>query len=76
MIADMTNELLKYGNVEVIKNDYVFTLLMTKSNQYNLTSGQIPLKVLGIVTSYLGQEKSKIEVMKNEEDYLLLILKP
>jgi len=76
MIVEMTNELLKYGNIEVIKNDYVFTLLITKENEYSLTSGQIPLKVLGIVTSYLGQEKPNIEVMKNEEDYLLLILKP
>lgn len=76
MIVEMTNELIKYGNIEVIKNDYVFTLLMTKANEYSLTSGQIPLKVLGIVTSYLGQEKPNIEVMKNEEDYLLLILKP
>lgn len=76
MIVEMTNELLKYGNIEVIKNEYVFTLLMTKGNEYSLTSGQIPLKVLDIVTSYLGQEKPNIEVMKNEEDYLLLILKP
>lgn len=76
MIVEITNELIKYGNIEVIKNDYVFTLLMTKANEYSLNSGQIPLKVLGIVTSYLGQEKPNIEVMKNEEDYLLLILKP
>lgn len=76
MIVEMTNELIKYGNIEVIKNDYVFTLLMTKANEHSLTSGQIPLKVLEIVTSYLGQEKPNIEVMKNEEDYLLLILKP
>ena len=76
MIVEMTNELLKYGNIEVIKNDYVFTLLMTKSNKCSLTSEQIPLKVLGVVTSYLGQEKSNIEVMKNEDDYLILILKP
>ena len=64
MIVEMTNELLKYGNIEVIKNDYVFTLLMTKANEYSLTSGQIPLKVLGIVTSYLGQEKPNNEFQK------------
>jgi hypothetical protein len=75
MLIEMTNELSKLGIVQVIKNDFVFTLFMTKNNQ-SLSSGQIPLKVLEITTSYLGSEKPIIEVMKNEEDFLLLILKP
>lgn len=75
MLIEMTNELSKLGTVQVIKNDFVFTVFMTKNNQ-SLSSGQIPLKVLEITTSYLGSEKPIIEVMKNEEDFLLLILKP
>lgn len=75
MITEMTKELSKLGIVQVIKNDLVFTLFMTKDKQ-NLSSGQIPFKVLEIATSYLGSEKPSIEVMKNEEDWLLLVLKP
>ena len=75
MLHEMTNELSKLGTVQVIKNEFVFTLMMTKDKQ-DLSSGQIPLKVLGIVTSWLGSEKPNIEVMKNEEDFLLLVLKP
>lgn len=66
-----------YGNVEVIKNEFVFTLLITKKvNGLSLISGQIPLKILEIVTNFLGDEKPNIEVMKNEETFLLLVLKP
>jgi len=75
MIHEITNELSKLGIVQSIKNDYVFTLLMTKDKQ-DLTSNGIPMKVLDIVTSWVGNEKSTIEIMKNEEDFLLLILKP
>ena len=66
-----------YGNIEVIKDEYVFTLLMTKKpNGYSLTMQQIPFKILEIVTNYLGDKKPNIEVMKNEVDFLLLVLKP
>lgn len=75
MITEMTKELSKLGTVQVIKNDFAFTLFMTKDKQ-NLSSLQIPFKVLEITTKYLGSEKPYIEVMKNEEDFLLLVLKP
>ena len=75
MIDEMIKELSKLGTVEVIKNDFVFTLFMTKDKK-DLTSEQIPFKVLEIATSYLGSEKPNIEVMKNEENFLLLVLKP
>ena len=66
-----------YGNVEVIRNDFVFTLLLTKKqNGLSLSAGQIPLKVLEVVINFIGSEKPNIEVMKNEENFLLIILKP
>ena len=75
MLAEITNELSKIGTVQVIKNDFVFSLLMTKDKQ-NLSDGMVSLKVLDVVTNYLGNEKPIVEVMKNEEDFLILILKP
>lgn len=68
-------ELSKLGIVQSIKNDFVFTLLMTKDKQ-DLSSNQIPFKVMELVVDFVGKDKPNIEVMKNEAEFLLLILKP
>lgn len=68
-------ELSKFGIVSTIKNDFVFTLLITKDKQ-KLSKGSTALDILDIVTKHIGEEKPNIEVLKNEEDFLLLILKP
>jgi len=76
-MEEIIKKLSFYGNIEVLKDEFVFTLLMTKKeNGYNLTMQQIPFKILEIVTGYLGDKKPDIEVMKNEETFLLLVLKP
>ena len=71
----MVEELSKIGNVEVIKNDYVFTLFMTKNN-FPLTSNGNPNNIMKIITEWMGEEKQKIELIKNEGDFMLIILKP
>lgn len=68
-------ELSKVGTIEVIKNDYVFTLLLRRSKD-SLESNRTPLKVLGMVSDYVEDSKLNIEVFKNDSDYILLILKP
>ena len=74
---EIIKKLSFYGNIEVIQDEFVFTLLMTKKEKgYNLTMQQIPFKILEIVTDYLGDKKPNIEVMKNEESFLLLVFKP
>ena len=75
MLENLTRNLSKYGVVQVIKNDYVFTLLMTKSNE-SLSKFLKPMIILKLCCDFLGDEKPNIEVMKNEEDFLLLVLKP
>ncbi|MBP4139974.1 hypothetical protein [Flavobacterium geliluteum] len=75
MLTEITQQLSKIGIVQVIKNDFVFFLFMTKDKQ-DLSSNQIPFQVLEICSNYLGYEKPMIEIMKNEENYLILILKP
>ena len=71
----LTVELSKIGLVEVIKNDYVFTLYMVSDFQV-LSQNRIPFKVMNLVTEYIGNEKSNIEVFKNDDNYILIILKP
>lgn len=75
MLENLTRNLSKYGIVQVIKNDFVFTLLMTKDKE-SLTKFMRPLTIMKLCCDYLGDEKPNIEVMKNEEDFLLLVLKP
>ena len=68
-------ELAKIGTIEVIKNDYVFTLLLTK-DKIDLDSNRIPFKVLELITKYIAEEKPKIEVMKNNKNFIRIVLKP
>lgn len=75
MLENLTKTLSKYGIVEVIKNDFVFTLLMKKDKE-SLTKFMVPLTIMKLCCEYLGDAKPNIEVMKNEEDFLLLVLKP
>lgn len=73
-LSRLTEKLSKLGVVVVIKNDYVFTLYMINDTQF-LDENGLPIKILGLVTDEIT-DKPKIEVFKNEENYLLLILKP
>jgi hypothetical protein len=75
MLENLTKTLSKYGIVEVIKDDFVFTLLMKKDKE-SLTRFMVPLTIMKLCCDYLGDSKPNIEVMKNEEDFLLLVLKP
>lgn len=70
-MEELTIELSQYGDVLAIKNDYVFTLLM------KVTDCQAK-KVFNIVDLAASKvpDKEKIELMKNDDEFLLLILKP
>jgi len=70
----LTEKLAQYGIVVVIKNDYVFTLYMINDTQF-LTQNCIPYQVLKLATEAIP-DKPNIEIFKNEENYLLLVLKP
>lgn len=70
----LTEKLSQYGVVVAIKNDYVFTLYMINDTQF-LTENLIPFTVLKLVLETIP-DKQNIEIFKNEENYLLLILKP
>ena len=70
---DLTKDLSQYGIVEVIKDDFVFTLHMTKSKE---KISKNTLKIVTLVMKYLNDKKPIIEVMKNNDDFLLLVLKP
>jgi len=64
-------QLSKLGTVEVLKKGNVFTLLMTGEGFYNWTKVDA---VNMLVVSSVGMEYPVIEVLKNEDNWLLLIL--
>lgn len=73
-LSKLIEKLSKIGIVELIKNDYVFTLYMINDTKF-LDSGGIPFKVLEIVTNVIS-DKPNIEVFKNDSNFILLVLKP
>lgn len=71
-MTELQYKLANLGDVLVLKNDYVFTLLMRLTN----SSARNTLQIGAIVTDYIGDEKPVVEVVQNDDDYLLIILKP
>ena len=70
-MEELTLELSQYGDVLAIKNDYVFSLLMKITD----CQAKKVLKIADLAASKVT-DKENIEVMKNDNEYLLLILKP
>lgn len=73
-LSKLTELLSKIGIVEVIKDDYVFTLYMINDTKF-LSDHKAVFNVLEIVLKHIP-DKPKIEVMKNDDNFILLILKP
>lgn len=72
-MEELVNELSKFGAVRSIKNTCEFSLLMTKTDK-DLSNNS--LKILDLVTSYIGEEKKNIGTLISDEDLLFLTLIP
>lgn len=66
---ELKKKLFDYGDIEVIKDGVVFILLMTGNEM-----GKKVLQILGLVTMYI-KDKPIAEVIKNEDNYVLIVLK-
>jgi hypothetical protein len=71
IMEKLHKQLSKLGTVEVLKKGKVFTLLMTSEGFSNWTKVDA-INMLAV--SSVGMEYPAIEVLKNEDNYLLLIL--
>lgn len=67
---ELIEKLTYLGQIVTIKNGYVFTLLLRTSK-----ADKIVLDVLGHVTSAI-KDKNNVEVIQNDGDFILIILKP
>lgn len=67
---DLIKKLTYLGQIVTIKNDYVFTLLLRTPK-----ADKIVLDVLGHVTSAI-KDKNNVEILQNDGDFILIILKP
>lgn len=67
--------LKEHGVIELLKEDYVFTLLMFNDVKF-LDDAKLVFKIFELCTDYCGNRYPIVEVVKNESNYLLIILKP
>jgi len=66
----LMNELKDFGEVMVFKDGYVLTLLMKLNN----IKAKNVFEIFNIVTKFF-KDKEIIEIAKNDDEYLLLVLK-
>lgn len=71
-MTELQHQLANFGDILALNNDYVFTLLMRITDN----SGRNINNILDAIKCYVGSEKEKIEVLQNDEDYFLIVLKP
>lgn len=70
-MIELQNKLMEFGEILVLKNDYVLTLLMKIKNH----QAKNIFKISNLVTEY-APDKPKVEVMKNDDEFILIVLKP
>lgn len=73
-LTELQDKLSEIGTIEVLKDDYVFTLLMSHQD-LDLSKHRKPFKVMEIVCDYIT-DKPHIEVFKNDSHFVLIVLKP
>lgn len=72
-IENLMSALSEFGQVEICKAGYVFTLLMTgKGLTKSTTMNSIQMMVL----EFTGDDYPTIECMRNDENYVCIVLKP
>jgi hypothetical protein len=72
-IEKLRKDLSEYGVVKVLKEGFVFTLLITGKDMSKYT---IVNNIQKLVLDYVGDKYPIIEVLNNSENFLLYILKP
>lgn len=65
--------LSKYGDVQILKKEYVFTLLITGTG---LSKWETYNQILHIATEYCANEFPMIEASRNNSEFFCLVSKP
>jgi len=72
-IEQLKIKLVKHGNIEIIKEGFVFTLLMTGPE---MSKWNVVADIQKMVLEYASKKYPFIEAMRNTENYFCMILKP
>lgn len=72
-IESLKRKLVKYGNIEICKEGFVLTVLITGTG---LTKVGRVMELQQIINEYAGERFSAIEAMRNDETYFCMVLKP
>lgn len=73
-LDELTTKLSEIGNIDVIKDDYVFSLLMVDTD-VDFTKQRRAFKIMELVNDYIP-DKHNVEVFKNDHHFVMIILKP
>lgn len=63
----------KYGDVQILKKDFVFTLLLTGTE---LSKWETFNNILATALDFSGNKFPLIETIRNENGFFCLVLKP
>lgn len=69
----LKQKLTKYGNIQIVKEGFVFSLLITGAG---LSKSTVVAEIQNLVLSYAGDKYPMIEAMRNDDTFFCLILKP
>ena len=72
-LEDLSIELSKYGNLEVIKEGSVFTVFITGTG---LAGWRTISEIQKLINNYTSEYYPTIEIFNTSETHFLLILKP
>lgn len=72
-ITDLKTKLANIANVEICKEGYVFTVLLTGEGLQK--SGTV-IGIQNLILEYAGGKYPTIETMRNNETYFCIVLRP
>jgi hypothetical protein len=74
-LDELKMQLSEFGDVQIAKSGYVFTILMT-SNGKNLSKYKTVLQIQHLIFNFCGSSFTSIEVFRNDTNFFCIVLKP
>jgi len=66
-------ELSKFGLLQICKEGFVFTVLMTGKG---FSSWTRTMDIQKLITDYAGEKYPIVECLRNDDDFFCIVLKP
>ena len=74
-LEKLKQELCKYGHLQIIKEGYVFTVLITKMAS-SLSNYKNVAEIQKAIINYTSEKYPIIELLVNDDNFFLVVLHP